>query len=503
MSNNLVQLPVRLLFKPLSIVLFICGLLLWIATRLADDLDRAGVAASVWIVGLLYYGHFSWLFTKLPFVIVPQARALIIFGVLILFSVIVNQRRFWKVFRDPGIVTKFLNVTFLVILVAPAFRIIKFAIGLPSHRAAFAATELVADSKGAQLPDIYYLIVDGYARADVLETVYHYDNTEFIDFLIDRGFYVASQSRSNYMQTALSLSSSLNFDYLDEATVALREQAWRVPTTFWIAQSRVRKILEQADYQFVALSSGYFNTEIRDADVYLSPYRMRVNEFDGLLLGVSAARFLAPVLDWPAFGYEAHREIIHYAFAQLYAPQQDVDSPKFVFMHVVAPHPPFVFDEHGRSIEPQHPYTLSDGEGYPGTVDEYLTHYVGQLKYVNRKVQQAIDAVLENSDRPVIIILQADHGPGAFLDFNSAEGSCWYERFGILNAYYFPDDDVYRSLYETISPVNSFRVVLDAYFDTNLGLLEDRSYYSSLRYPYDFTEITESTGTECDFLERE
>jgi len=66
-----------------------------------------------------------------------------------------------------------------------------------------------ADLSGeTALPNIYYIILDGYARGDVLQEIYGYDNSEFLDHLATQGFYVADRSRANYCQTALSLASS-------------------------------------------------------------------------------------------------------------------------------------------------------------------------------------------------------------------------------------------------------------------------------------------------------
>ncbi|MDP2776344.1 MAG: hypothetical protein Q8O48_01770, partial [Anaerolineales bacterium] len=40
-------------------------------------------------------------------------------------------------------------------------------------------------------PDVYYIILDSYTREDFLEMVYDYDNSEFVEALQERGFYVA------------------------------------------------------------------------------------------------------------------------------------------------------------------------------------------------------------------------------------------------------------------------------------------------------------------------
>jgi len=64
-------------------------------------------------------------------------------------------------------------------------------------------------------PDIFYLVLDAYARDDVLRDVYAHDNSSFVDFLQTNGFYLAKRSRANYIPTFQSLASALNMDYLD------------------------------------------------------------------------------------------------------------------------------------------------------------------------------------------------------------------------------------------------------------------------------------------------
>jgi hypothetical protein len=48
----------------------------------------------------------------------------------------------------------------------------------------------------------------------------------------------------------------------------------------------------------------------------------------------------------------------------------------------------------------------------------------------------------------------------------------------ILNAYSLPGVEMAEVYYPAISPVNSFRVILNRYFESNLPLLEDRSYFA-------------------------
>jgi hypothetical protein len=111
------------------------------------------------------------------------------------------------------------------------------------------------------------------------------------------------------------------------------------------------------------------------------------------------------------------------------------------------------------------------------------------LIFVTRLVRLEIEEILLRSETPPIIILQGDHGPGAYLG-RTIDESNLRERFSILNAYHFPEPDR-AELYPAISPVNTFRIVLGSYFDLELPVLLDRSYFSPGGYPYDLTDVTD------------
>ena len=80
-----------------------------------------------------------------------------------------------------------------------------------------------------------------------------------------------------------------------------------------------------------------------------------------------------------------------------------------------------------------------------------------------------VTEIIENSHTPPIIIIQGDHG--------SYEVEYTPLRVMILNAYYLPNGGE-KLLYNTITPVNTFRLILDYYFGSEYGLIEDISYNS-------------------------
>lgn len=342
-------------------------------------------------------------------------------------------------------------------------------------------------------PDIYLFILDGYGRADVLRDIYGFDNSEFLERLQARGFQVASQARSNYTQTGLSVASMLNMSYLDSLTPPVPPSTFdRTPLARLVRWSRLRGFLESQGYLIVGMPSGYRLTELDNADVFrrepmdgATTLERLAFETSGLVLyqELADATGRRPLLP----GYRSHRERVEFVLEQL---QQvpAIPGPKFVFIHLLIPHPPFVFDAQGGPVTPNSPFTLLDGDAFLGTREEYLRGYRDQVQYVNRVMEQVLDTILQKSERPPVIVIHGDHGPGSGLDWESAERTDLRERSSILSAYLLPGAAI-GTIDPGLTPVNSFRLVLNQYFETGMELLPDRSFYSTWQQPYSFVPI--------------
>jgi hypothetical protein len=330
-------------------------------------------------------------------------------------------------------------------------------------------------------PDIFYIILDGYGRSDILEGIYNYDNSNFTDWLKSMGFYVGVNSSANYPQTHLSMASSLNGMYLcDLAKHAGIDSKNRNHLRQMISNNSAAGFLKNMGYTYISFSSGYLDTEMKYADVYFSPLTA-LSEFENGIINIS------PLPKISDFQFNLYRKRILYNFEKIAATSRR-SEPVFVVAHIIPPHHPFVFDKNGKSIRPRWKFSFSDDQRYvedSSLHNEYKEQYVEQLIFANTKIKQTIKALLSNSNNPVII-LQSDHGPGlGWGDISTLNSK---ERFAILNAYYLPDKN-YNELYPSISPVNSFRLIFNKYFNTKYDLLEDRSFFSTWTRPYDFFEI--------------
>lgn len=151
-----------------------------------------------------------------------------------------------------------------------------------------------------------------------------------------------------------------------------------------------------------------------------------------------------------------------------------------------------VFDKNGIPIEPDRPYFIGNANGYRGSSEEYLPGYKDEVTVINKEIKKTIIGILENSERPPVIILQGDHGPSLNTSFLALEENCHFERFSILNVYYIPPE--YRTnfnFYPGITLVNSFRILFNYYLHTNLEPLSDKQFYSTWTHPYQFIYVTE------------
>jgi hypothetical protein len=256
-----------------------------------------------------------------------------------------------------------------------------------------------------------------------------------------------------------------------------------------LANNRLMSLLKQCDYKTVTFKDSFVFTNYPKADLYYT-FGNRLNEIEGMVLSGTPHDLLMEKLDLkPAERtYSAHRQRVEETFSTLSVLPQ-VSGPKFVYAHIISPHPPFVFDPEGNPLRPPRGYSMVDGDDFRGTWEEYQQGYAGQVQYINRLVEQTVDSILSQSATPPVIIIQGDHGPGGHLKWKSPGDSCYAERTSILNAYYLPEE-ADSLLYPGITPVNSFRVVLNAYFGTRLEMLPDHTYFTSPLPGDAFIDIT-------------
>lgn len=484
-AYNAQELSLSIVLVPLGIALAFALLLFFPAWLICRNVNKAGIILSLFLVLLFSTGHVFTL-TRWLGISGPYAGAALLFLIwALLFPCLVYLiLRTSKTLRYPTII---LNVVAIFLLLSCSVRIgvnevKRLALAQDSLGS---ETAVQLDPEGIQeLPDIYYIVLDRYASATTLTEDYDYDNSEFVDYLADKGFYVASESTANYVRTLQSLASSLNMEYLDYMD---EESSDLLPLNLKLEDHAVQRTLKSAGYTFVHVGSWWGPTrENSFADVNIN-YNAEISEFSESLLSNVMPYSVCTELGLIEDKYTSQWKRTLFEFEQM-AEIAQMEEPTFVVAHMLVPHLPYVFDSDGSFLPPEEAIERSDRD-----------NYVNQLIATNTMVTGLIDQLLSDSGVPPIIVLQADEGPYPDRYMADHRNFNWEEatdeelrkKMGILNAYYLPGVDS-SALYQSITPVNSFRLVFDLYFDAGLGLLDDASYvYQDYYHPYKFLDVTD------------
>jgi hypothetical protein len=477
------------LLKPIALSLVMTAVLWTILGFLFRSATRAAIVASLFLVLFFSYGHVAEAFG-------PKGQAwtelLLFWAMLLAAGTWLAARRLRPAAQGSQFgVTVLLNCIATVILLLNLPNDVRAYTHGPPH--VVHASKQVAAANGRDCPDIYYIITDAYARSDLLKSRYRTDNSAFLDELAHLGFFVADRARSNYVQTYLSLASSLNFTYLDSLAGALgQEFEDHSPLVEMIQSNRLVGFLRRRGYSIVSFASGYDGTDLAGADVHFAP-RWSLSEFQFVLANTTLLRDALGLLRTsPA---TLHRDRVLYTLRNLPAAASG-RHPVFVWAHLDSPHSPFVFD--ARGDWPVAPRALGGDGKSPwlnqtlGTVNIkwYDEFYGPQVTHLSTLLADVVRRILAQSPRPPIIVIQGDHGPGSVPDWDRLTREQVLEQPDILYAVYLPQSDARQQspvgLYDSITPVNTFRVILSRFFDTTMTLRPDRSYFSTFRRPYRF-----------------
>jgi Sulfatase len=461
------------------------AVLLWLAlTSFVHDRLRAALAVTFSM--LAFMSHLSLLRLTLSIGAV-RFVPLVYLGILIAAAAIVRSSR-------PAIVlTVFTNRALLA-------TVLLLTIPIVWGEAARARTVVeplwtLANVRSAQRPDVYVLILDGYARADVLREVYGFDNP-LIDRLRTGGFFVAERATANYAQTALSLASAFNLDYLPQLGHPVGAQSdSRRGLGDLIQDNRFFKAFEDAGYDIRAYGSEY--TMLRPG---AGSYRRRapghLDEFGYSMLEATALPSLFEAVGLPRgwLPLRLHRHHLRWTLADLAAsaPTEN-DPPRLVLAHLLAPHPPFAVDAEGGIRDTKVPALLHDGSMWRAIAQQsgesYKAGYVDGMRYLNDRIEPVARALANRPFRPAIILIHSDHGPGLELEWERPAETNMRERMGVLLAVRYPEGRD-PGIDERATLVNVYRSVLNRALGVQLPLLENHSYFSTWSRPFAYIDVT-------------
>jgi hypothetical protein len=482
LGHNLAIVEPTEIILPLALTLAFVAAAVVIARRLGGRPHVVGLAVTIAVMWFFGYGRLGFAVGSFVRRFAEPTYVLYPLWALVAVLAILACRRV----KGGAVATQILNIVSIVLVVISVLSIASRLNAQPagvSNAAGLLGPDIDIDDDVKTKPNIYYFVFDRYAGDETLRTHHAWDNGKFLGALEDRGFVVPERAYTNYPTTTLSLASTMNMTYLDPLASAVPpDYQLLVPFHEAIKSSRLVHALKGAGYSYAHIGSWWDPTRT-SALATTRIQTLPVSEFGRVILTTTA---LAPVArevlglgELPVL----HRRVALEQFDAL-GRVATMRGPKFVFAHILMPHPPYVFTKDGDTKVEQ-----------PRTVGTKMAAYVDQLKYTNAKILKALDQILAVDPDPVIVI-QADEGPNPLYgslnhpDWPNADGKSIVTKYQILAAFRLPGVPP-TAVADTVTSVNTFRFVLSHYLGADLEPLPDRMFGSKKGAPYRFVDMTD------------
>lgn len=332
----------------------------------------------------------------------------------------------------------------------------------------------------SEKPDIYFLVFDGMPSTKAMQSTWNYNNSTLDSFLRKEKFFISEDSKSNYNLTVLSLSSTLNMDYNPPIDIFQDEVKMYFKASASILNNSLTKILTKEGYQIFQYQPVSFNNKDWDGSLFFKEM-LYMNYFYKTLpgriyrdLGWHFSNLKIKFIDkfyesqYEKRNIKAEKDLDQLIKLVKNSCGIEKTNSQFVYAHFILPHDPFIFDSTGKRKETRLTIQLSEK-------DQEIA-FIEQVKYANTIIQKLVTHIKQNNKANTVIIVEGDHG------YRNIYGKRGYMIFENLNAIYLPGKD-HVTLYSAISPVNSFRIVLNKYFSAKLPLLKDSSIFIPYTLP--------------------
>ena len=310
----------------------------------------------------------------------------------------------------------------------------------------------------ADRPNVYFMIFDEYAGFDELQSYYGFDNTAFYDRLSELGFTMARGCTNESIGTTYVLADVVNLQFLHQDEVS--EDTLR----YQIEHGVLFDVMDALGYTLYDTESErltQLNNPIPELPSFSAPVTPTGGTYVKVFLYHTAAAFLYNDIENLLWGENVARYDLLNLVTDYYATMEKPKEPSFYFSYVCSPHGPFYFDADGNRIDtPDDPYNNYNWEDH--------SLYLGQLQYVNKRIEAAVSHIVEE-DPDSIIILMSDHGSRYHEDgYDPALAAA--ERLDILAGVYYRGEPL-EGL-DGLDGINILRTVLRETYGMEIPVLD-------------------------------
>ena len=381
------------------------------ATVIAAAVTRRPIAASLSVAALV--------------LLVLELRIGVLFLLILATAALVQRMR-----RRPLIIRQsFLWAATVLIIGATLIRTVVVGTVTMSDLRIAPTTER-ATAGSMERPNVYVLLLDGYPRQDSMSEIGQ-DNEPFLQDLEQLGFTINRAATTRFARTELTLSSLVVSDasnlgaYVygrEHGTTELRRAVRRQQ----LVNSPVMDDLRALGYRMVYVPPPVTFAHWQGWDDIEEP--AQPTDYEAAVIQRSALRYL---LD--GWVLEQARQQIDDTLATW----SEGTGQRFTFAHVMAPHPPFLWNDDG-SVETPLPcwYAVACSlfNGFPGNLGlseaEFVDKVGPQVTALNVRVIRATERIV-GSDPDAVIVIFSDHGirhrnmadPESFRSLFAARGT--------------------------------------------------------------------------------
>lgn len=379
----------------------------------------------------------------------------------------------------------------LTLTITPIALAVKDVVTDPDPVVARQSTSVSVDLESR--PDITLIVLDGYGRADVIDELYGYDNSPFLDALEEEGFDVARQARANYSITHLSLPSMLNMSYMHPEDALLGARDLYLLAEELGGANQTVEILKENGYTYVHGDAGYsLNTCGQEVDVCLPGPWLDVTMFS-LLVNTPIGGLIYPTAGDPSTVLNLARidQLRNWSSFKASLPE----GPIFAFLHLLLPHPPMFLDGAcaPRVMDVLDGRIMRDESVTEDELGLRQEAWVEQVKCANL----AVNLLLAEADPDELIIITSDHGPDSFYEISGPRtvftDVALQERFPTLTAVRMPPA-CRGSLPDDAHLVNLFREVFSCLSGREISSVEGRFFAAGFAGPiFEFKDPNEES----------
>lgn len=470
-ENNIFQVEITEILGPSILIISVISIVIFCCYLIKINLNKIALFLSIILFLNFSFRPIEELFININFFTLPRMGYTEYFAIIYFVLFLLSAYFIARTKKTLTEITKILNFISIILILTAVLYISLTLISSHNSINNNSTESKHIDFSGSSLQpsdrDIYYIIPDRYPGADTLQGLYQYDNSPFINNLTKRGFHIINHSRSNYGETILSLPSSLNMEYLDSPLTYNRMMDK-------IENNNVMTFLKSQGYTIVFFrSASYYTNENQNADI---EYNERFfNEGTEFQMALKQNSFFIRVINYLS--------VTFFKYQIIYPDGPDsktntlntlsnlskiskIPGKKFIFTHFEIPK--FIQEECDNSCK--------------NNPRDYEERYIADLNNFNLLLDQTLKEIINKSEPQPIIIIQSDHGvmfrpgiddPGFVQQWTYLDSDDYIPNN--FNAYYLPDggDSI---LYPNITPVNSFRLIFNYYFNTSFEKLPDKTF---------------------------